>query len=167
VRGRRAGWILGTLVGLAVLAAALVACGDDDTQSAPQLSDPDATGQQLADQFLTLLHDKDVDGLQDFLSDAFIIQRADGSFAAKDDYLTKLPEIGLYEIRDVTAKQSGDALTVKWELVVDEVINGSTFSGDPAPRLSTFSWDPGTGRWRMTGHANFNVLASPTPAAGS
>jgi hypothetical protein len=133
----------------------------------PQITDPEVTGRALTDEFLQLLRDKDVDGLRDYLSDAFIIQRADGSSSTKDEYLTKLPEVRDYEIRDVTAKQSGGAFTVKWDLVVDSVINGKTFAGDPAPRLSTFAWDASAERCRMTSHANFNITVTPAAAFGS
>src|SRR5262245_33444543 len=84
------------LVGLSTLALILsMSCGSDsDDKAAPALSDPNATGVEVANQFVTLLQKKDVQGLQSFLSDAFIIQRADGSSSTKSEYLTKLPEIG-------------------------------------------------------------------------
>jgi hypothetical protein len=93
--------------------------------------------------------------LEEFLSKAFNLQRASGSFATKADYLNNIPDIGLYEISGVTGKQDGDALVMKWSLVVREVIDGQTYSGDPAPRLSTFVWRDG--RWQLSSHANFNV----------
>lgn len=161
MRFRNFGLMLGLAV-IVMLAVASAACGSDDDGSAPELEQPDTTGRELADEFLTLLKDKDMDGLQDFLSDAFIIQRADGSFATKEEYLTKLPEIREYTIQGVTAKQDGSALTVKWEVVVEEMIDGRTYSAQPAPRLSTFTWD--SDRWQMTGHANFNAPVTATPA---
>ncbi len=150
--------LLTACVLLATLALFASACGDDG-RAAPALGQPDMTGRALTDEFMTLLQDKDAAGLDAYLSEAFIIQRADGSSATKADYLTRLPEIGDYTIEAVTTRQAGDALTVKWALVVDQVINGQTYSARQAPRLSTFAWDADARRWRMTGHANFNVPA--------
>ena len=158
---RKAGFVL--VLGLfAMLPALVVACGDD-AAAAPTLDRPNETAGDLANEFLALLQRRDIDGLRDYLSDAFIIQRADGTFATKDDYLTRLPEVREYTVQDVTARQAGDTLTVKWVLVADTVIEGKTYSNLPAPRLSTFIWDSAKGRWRMTSHANFNVPVTPTP----
>lgn len=152
-------WRLVVRVLLCVAALLLmlsVACGGDDGGSdAPKLSQPNTTGAQVANEFLTLLQKKDMPGLQAFLSDAFIIQRADGSSSTKAEYLPNLPSIGPYEIADVKAQQDGNTLVVHWTLSVQEVINGQTYKGTPAPRLSTFTWSEE--RWRMVSHANFNA----------
>jgi hypothetical protein len=141
---------------LAMLLVLSAACGgDDDGGKAPLLNQPNTTGAEVADEFLTLLQKKDVPGLQAFLSDAFIIQRADGSSSTKAEYLPNLPAIGPYEIADVKARQDGNTLVVHWTLSVQEVINGQTYKSTPAPRLSTFTW--GEDRWRMVSHANFNA----------
>lgn len=158
---RRSGLVLGVLVLLGVLAVGLAACGDDDT-AAPEVAQPNETGQQLATKYMTLLQQKDTSGLRDFLSDAFIIQRADGSFATKEDYLKNLPEIRDYTIQSVQAEQDGAVLTVKWAVEVDQTINGQTYKTDPAPRLSTFVW--GGDVWRLASHANFNT---PSPATAT
>ena len=145
------------LLGAATLLLAFsMACGGDDGgDTAPKLNDPNTTGGQVANEFLTLLQKKDVPGLRSFLSDAFIIQRADGSSSNKAEYLPNLPSIGPFEIGDVKALQDGNTLVVHWTLTVQEVINGQTYRGTPAPRLSTFTW--GEDRWRMVSHANFNA----------
>ncbi|MEZ4553643.1 MAG: nuclear transport factor 2 family protein [Dehalococcoidia bacterium] len=164
-RGRM--WLgLGVLIG--VLMVGLAACGDDDSaesSDAPTVEEPSATGRELVEQYVTLLKERDIEGLRSFLSDAFIIQRADGSSATKEEYLGRLPEIRTYAIEDVTALQDGPVLTVRWSLIVDETIGGQTYRGDPAPRLSSFVWHEG--RWCLASHANFNAPeASATPAAG-
>lgn len=136
-----------------LLVAAAVGCGSDD--SAPTLSNPDQTGAELTNRFITILADKDSAELEEFLSKAFILQRASGSFATKADYVGNIPDIGPFEITGVSAKQDDDSLVVKWSMVVQEVIDSQTYSGDPAPRLSTFVWRDG--RWQLSSHANFNV----------
>ena len=142
------------MLAVAALVAAAIACGDDD-DSAPELGDADSTGEELVDEFIVLVRDGNVDGLEGFLSDAFMLQRADGSFATKDEYLSNLTEIGEYEIDDVSAQQDGDALVVHWTLTIEEVIDGQPFATDPAPRLSTFVWSDD--RWQLIAHANFNA----------
>ncbi len=146
------------LLGLATLLLALsMACNSDSgVEAAPRLSDPNTTGGQVTNEFLTLLQKKDVPGLQSFLSDAFILQRADGSSSSKAEYLPNLPSIGPFEIGDVKALQDGNTLVVHWTLTVQEVINGQPYRTAPAPRLSTFTWSED--RWRMASHANFNAV---------
>src|SRR5687768_370751 len=95
-----------TRLRMTTLALFASACGDDDS-AAPALDRPDTTGRELAAEFMTLLQDKDAAGLDGYLSEAFIIQRADGSSATKAGYLTRLPEIGEFTIEDVTALQAG------------------------------------------------------------
>ncbi|MEQ8717640.1 MAG: nuclear transport factor 2 family protein [Acidimicrobiales bacterium] len=150
---------------LAVLAVTLIAtgCSDDDTSddtaAAPVLADVDATGRELATEFLTILQGGDTDVLGDFLADGFQIQRADGSGATKAEYLENPAEVGDFTLGDsVTAVQQGDVLTVRWTLEVSEAIDGTDFSGNEAPRLSTFVYVDG--RWRLLSHANFNLPAA-------
>jgi Tfp pilus assembly protein PilO len=159
-------WTLAARLAAVLLAVAIVlgvACSGDSESSAGKLDNPDQTGTELVNQYITLLKNKDVDGLRAFISDAFIIQRADGSNDEKAAYLQNMPEIGDFKITDVTALQADDALIVRWFLTVDEVINGQTYSKAPAPRLSTFVYDDGS--WRLTSHANFNAPDAATPPA--
>lgn len=145
---------------LAIIIAVLLlgeGCGSASNKHAPTLSDPSQTGQQLIDNYMSLLADKDVAGLKTFLSDSFLRQGADGMFATKDQYLSNLPQVSNYHITDVTAKQNGDALVVRWMTSVDEVVNGKTLQTTPAPRLATFVWDQG--EWKLLSHANFNAPA--------
>lgn len=133
-----------------------VACGDDDDgDSAAKVGDPNQTGAALVTRYVTLVQDKDVSGLQSFMSEAFIIQRANGSNSEKAAYLENLPDVGDFTISDVVARQAGNTLVVRWSLTVEEVIDGEQFSGEPAPRLSKFAY--ADGEWRLTSHANSNV----------
>lgn len=142
-------------IGALLLLVLAAACNDDNDDSAPDLDDPDSTGQELVTEFITLIRDGDIDGLEDFVSDAFILQRADGSTVTKEDYLSDLPEVEEFTVDDVEAQQSGEALVVSWTLTIQSVIEGQEFSEEPAPRLSTFAWE--SNAWRITSHANFNV----------
>ncbi|MFN8584253.1 MAG: nuclear transport factor 2 family protein [Dehalococcoidia bacterium] len=163
--GIRARLLAGVLLLVAALMFGLAACGDDD-HTPPEVTRPDEVGQQLVTKYMTLLQQKDTAQLRTFLSDAFLIQRADGSWSTKDEYLKNLPEIREYTVQSITAKQDGPVLTVKWALEVDQTINGQLYRGDPAPRLSSFVWDGA--EWHLASHANFNTpaTATPTPASG-
>lgn len=149
----------GILLTVIVVAGLLlgVACGSDDDASAPTLSDPSQTGQELVETYMSLLADEDADGLANFLSDAFIRQGAEGRFATKEDYLSDLPQISDYTIAEVTGRQDGDALVVRWLFTVEESIGGQTLQTEPTPRLATFVWSDGD--WRLLSHANFNPPA--------
>lgn len=144
-------------LGLVLLGvAAMAACGADDP--APTLADPSATGRELATEFLTILQAGDIEALDEFLAPGFQLQRADGSGATKDEYLQKPASVQQFEIgADVNGVQQGKVLTVRWTVVITEVINGQPGATGEAPRLSTFLWSDG--RWRMTSHANFNLPA--------
>lgn len=158
-------WALAARLSTILLAAALVlgvACGSDSDGGDVALENPTETGSELANQYLTLLQEKDVDGLRDFLSDAFILQRADGTYSEKAAYLDNLPDIGPFTIADVTALQAGDTLIVRWFLTVEEVINGQSYNTEPAPRLSTFVRSDGD--WRLASHANFNAPSDASAA---
>lgn len=141
-----------------VLALGAAGCGEEN--GAPTLDDPDATGAELIDRYFTYLAEGDAGGLEGFLSDAFIVQRADGSTATRDDYLAKLPKLGKFEVSDLSARQDGPALVVRYDQTVqEEEIGGERFQSKPAPRLSTFVWEDGD--WRLSSHANFNVPDEP------
>ncbi len=144
---------------VAIITVLLVgaACGSSSSKGAPTLSAPAQTGQQLVEKYMSLLANQDVAGLNSFLSDSFLRQGADGTFATKDQYLSDLPQVSNFHVTDVTSKQSGDALVVRWMLSVDEVVSGKTLQTTPAPRLATFIWDRGD--WRLLSHANFNAPA--------
>ena len=146
---------------LTVLAVATLflgaACGSDDDANAPTLSDPSQTGQELVDTYMSLLRDQDVAGLDDFLSEAFIRQGAEGRLATKAEYLADLPQISDYTIADVTGRQDGDALVVRWLFTVKETVDGTPLQATPSPRLATFVWTDDD--WRLLSHANFNPPA--------
>lgn len=145
--------LLATVVIATLLAS--VACQSDG--NAPELKDPSRTGQELVEKYMSLLAKQDVNGLKGFLSGAFMRQGSEGQFATKDEYLANLPQIANYTIDDVTAQQDGDALVVRWQFTVEEVVAGTALKTAPSPRLATFVWRDGD--WRLMSHANFNPSA--------
>jgi len=138
-----------------LFAFAVPGCGGDDDDHAPTLDDPNATAAELIDEYFTLLSEQDAEGLDGFLSDAFTVQRADGSTDTKENYLTEIPQISEFEVSDLSAHQSGDGLVVRYDQTVQETIGGRRFRTDPAPRLTNFVWEDGD--WRLISHANFNA----------
>ena len=135
-----------------ILATVLSSCGGSD-DSAAELDNPDESGAELIETYALLISEKDLDGLDDFISDAFIIQRADGSYRLKDDYIDHIPDLEDWTISEVEAVQDGNVLTVHWVISVHSTVDGVRTSTDPAPRLSTFIYDDG--EWRLSSHANF------------
>ena len=155
--GRPMRRVLAAVVLLLVLATPAFATA----AQASKVKDPDQTAAQLAKKFVGLVARHDEAGLRKFLSSAFIIQRADGSFYTKSDYLEHLPTVGKFEINNVAAKLTGSVLVARFDLTVTAVTNGVPQSTTPAPRLSTFVRDHG--RWQLAAYANFNT---PAPTNG-
>lgn len=121
-----------------------------------QLADPAATARDLVTEFLTILSTDEAPGLDDFLADGFQLQRADGTGATKAEYLVNHAVVESFELGDeISAVQSGDLLTVRWTVVVEEAVSGQQLSRQEAPRLSVFVRDDG--EWQLLAHANFNL----------
>lgn len=116
------------------------------------------TDRQLATELVKILQAKDYDALRSFLDPAFLIQRADGSWLTKAQYLKKPAIIESYRITGVHGTRDGDVRVVRYTLQTDQVIDGQPYSKDPEPRLSTFVRRGKT--WRIVSHANFNAPAT-------
>lgn len=157
-----------TVAALVVLLATsgLAACSDQTSTAttattaigtaAPVLSDPNATGRDLATRFMTILQQQDSAALAAFLADGFVIQRADGSTATRDQYLASPIAVSSFELGpDVLGVQDGDVLVVRWSVTASEATGAGAYGRTEAPRLSTFVWRDGT--WKMVAHANFNA----------
>lgn len=129
---------------------------------APRLKDVPGTSLVLVNRFLTLLAENNSRGLKSFLSPAFQLQRADGSYDTKAGYLTKLPRITSFKVSNLVATQAGAALIVRYDADITGVVNGKDYVPGPAPRLSTFTWNGKL--WQMTSHSNFNPLEAPVVA---
>ena len=123
---------------------------------APQLTDPTATGHRLSNRFFKLLRTKNIEGLQGFMSDAFQVQRANGTGANKTDFLANLPVVNNFVLSDFQGTQAGPVLVIRYEANVEGVINGHPYTPGPAPRIASYVWN-GL-RWQIASNANFNPL---------
>jgi hypothetical protein len=144
---------------VAALVLALSASGaavPSAIRPASHLHNPTKSATTLVHRFFVLIQQKDVAGLQQFLSPAFQVERADGSGAGKKEYLAKLATIHTFEIKDLHATQAGGALVVRYLATVEGTVNGKPYTPGPAPRLSVFTWNGK--RWQLAAHANFNPL---------
>jgi len=134
--------------------ASMVGTGDP---SAP-LSDPDETGRELAQRFLDILSGPNrSQALDEFLSPAFQLQRANGTFANRDEYLADPAVVGNFAILDdnFRALQDGPALTVRFSVDVQENAATSGTSASKAERLAVFlRSDSG---WQLLAWSNFNT----------
>ncbi len=87
------------------------------------------------------------------LAPEFQILRSDGIGYTKAEYLNALPQ---HQIRpvvsDMIARGAGGSMVLRYEVAVDEVINGRPVQGT-APRLSALRREGD--RWLMVAHANF------------
>ena len=145
------------LLALAAITFAFPATG---AWGAPAAAPRDASaetqkGTELVEEFFNLLLDEDEKGLAKFLSPAFQIQRADGSYLNRDEYLEAPAKVESYEIEDLRATKTGGVYVVRYDVVADVTIDGVQQSNAPAPRLSVFV--KGKGGWQIVAHANFNV----------
>jgi hypothetical protein len=146
------------LLALALLVVGGCGSSTDDTNArdAPVLSDPDATGRELTSEYMSILQDGDAGALEEFLGDVFVVQRADGSTATRDEYLATPIEVSSFELGpDVLGEQDGDVLVVRWAVRATEASDVGAMSDQEAPRLSTFVWRDGD--WKLVAHANFNT----------
>jgi Domain of unknown function (DUF4440) len=123
---------------------------------APRHSSPLATAKRLVTQYVTLVKRKDVAGLRRFISPAFLLQRADGSWQTKGQFLDNLPDVHSFSLAKFAARQTGPVLVVRYLATVTGTVNGKPYTPGPAPRLSVFV---SNGRaWQIVAHSNFNPL---------
>lgn len=112
----------------------------------------------LASEFLLLLKAKNNNGLKRFLDSAFLLQRGDGSYLNKKEYLADPALVDAYTIRNIVATRKGNIRVIRFEAKTDQIIDGTQVPGVFIPRLSTFV--KSDGKWTLISHANF--LAPPT-----
>jgi hypothetical protein len=111
------------------------------------------SNKRLATEFMRLLKRQDKPGLRRYLDPAFLIQRGDGSFMNKRQYLKDPPVVHAFRLRGITGTHHGDVRVVRYEAKTDQIINGKKVPGVWIARLSTYKRT--NGAWRLISHANF------------
>lgn len=133
------------------------AIGTGDPSS--PLEDPEATGRELAQRFLDVLSSPNPTAqLEEFLSPAFQLQRSNGTFANRDEYLEQPASVSRFEILDdnFRAYQDGPVLTVRFSIAITETIDGTELRVSEANRLGVFlRSDAG---WKLVAWSNFNPV---------
>jgi hypothetical protein len=140
----------------AFVLAAIVAALAPAAPAAAKLG-PNPSNRALATELVKILHEKDYTALKAFLAPAFLIQRADGSWLTKSQYLAKPAVIESYTITDIHGTRDGNVRVLRYTLQTKQTINGQLYSQDPVPRLSTYVKHGKT--WQIISHANFNAPA--------
>lgn len=144
------------LLGLGLLAG----CGSGDDAGAPPAEASEdaqtlAQAEALATQFFTVLENGDRAELEQFLSPAFQLMRADGSTADKSQYLASPAQVESFELSDFMAGEDDDVLTTTYKAVTTETIDGQEYRKEPLPRSSTFV-NTGDDQWQIVAHANLS-----------
>jgi hypothetical protein len=146
----------------ALLAVSVVAgCSDDDDAAgdpAAQTAPQQLTDRELAAELPRLLKAHDMEGLDEFLSPAFQLQRTDGSFVKKKEYLQKPSQVDEFEILDISGTRYGNTRVIRFIARVEATVNGKRTGDEPSPRLATFVWN-GT-RWQLAAYANYVALGT-------
>jgi hypothetical protein len=130
-----------------------------DDLAAP-LDDPDATGRELAQRFLDILGDPNpAPLLEEFLSPAFQLQRSNGTFANKAEYVDHPASVARFTILDdaFRAYQDGRALTVRFRVSIEEEIDGAQLRVSEADRLGVFLRT--ADGWQLLAWSNFIPVA--------
>lgn len=133
------------------------AIGTGDPSS--PLQDPEATGRELAQRFFDLLSNPNPTAqLEEFLSSAFQLQRSNGTFANRDEYLQQPASVSRFEILDDNFRsyQDGPVLTVRFGIAITETIDGTELRVSEANRMGVFlRSDAG---WKLVAWSNFNPV---------
>ena len=114
-----------------------------------------SSGLELMTAYSTLLMRDRVSQLDDLLSRAFQIQRADGSHAGKAYYLAHLPDLRAFSFAQATEARAGDIVTVRMLCTATLFVNGVFYNPAPAPQLAVFRWK--NSRWYLVAQGNFNL----------
>jgi hypothetical protein len=117
-------------------------------------------GEQLVNRYLSRLQHRDIQGLKEILSPAFQLQRADGSRLTKSEYLSDLPTLTGYAIRDLRQTKKKNVLVTTFQIASDLVVDGVKYQEGYSPRLATFVH--GKKAWQMVSYAVFALPQTPT-----
>jgi hypothetical protein len=149
--------VLVSLLGLAA-AGATGPVTVPEAAAKPGLLNGNPSNKKLATEFLRLLKAKDQAGLRRFLDAKFILQRGDGTYLTKKQYLAEPARVDAFRVRNIVVKRQRNVRVVRFEANTTQFIDGEAVPGGWIPRLSTFVRSDGA--WRLIAHANF--LLPPT-----
>ena len=128
----------------------------------PSTQKTTALAQRLVEKFFRILSPPDLPALRKFLSPAYLVQRANGTYVNKAETLENPSVLESYELSNLEATRTGPVIVARYDLVADVTIDGEKQSTEPAPRLAVFT--KGEQGWQITAYANFNVPASEADA---
>lgn len=115
------------------------------------------TAKQLAAKFFRLMKNKDLAGLESFITPGFLAQSGDGSNRNSETFLsTPLPNIKTFGISGVKAQLDGPLLSSIYRVRAAGDIAGRPYAISAAPRLSVFTFC--SGDWKLVAHSNFDPL---------
>lgn len=122
------------------------------TEASPEIK---GEAEQVQNTFFQAIVDGDTATLDEVLSPAFLLVRADGSSATKEQYLANPAIITSFELSDFAVTEASDVMVARFSGTTAETIDGVEYSAQPAPRFAVMVNDGGT--WRIIGQVNFNT----------
>jgi hypothetical protein len=148
-----AGFVAGLALGGVATATAHAA---PTPPSSPEMTRFAVSDERLASEFLRINQAGDATALQRFLAPGFLIQRSDGTYLTKEQYLTRPSKIDAFQVSDIHGTRTEKVRVIRYTLQATIEIDGKEVPQDPAPRISTFVWRDGA--WRLIMHANMAAL---------
>jgi hypothetical protein len=149
--------LIGALVAALALSGAAAPAHAATPPSSPDMTHRGVSDERLAAEFLRINQAADATALARFLAPAFLIQRADGTYLTKEQYLTRPSKIDAFQVSDIHGTRTEKVRVIRYTLVATIAIDGREVPQAPAPRISTFVWRDGA--WRLLMHANMAALA--------
>jgi len=157
------------LVGLAAASLALTtscstdAVGDTDANLyvTTTLDDVEGTGRQLVQRFVDIVTSENPQPLlEEFLSPAFLLARANGDIYDKASYVQTPAVVDTVTILDdgFRSLQDGAVLSVYFKMNVDEVIDGAPTKATEVFRLASFVHT--VDGWRLLTWSHFDPIGS-------
>ncbi|UGS36482.1 nuclear transport factor 2 family protein [Capillimicrobium parvum] len=148
--------IASAVVALVLTTAASGAAQAAPRPSSPQMAHRDASDAVLAAEFLRINQAGDGVALRRLLSPDFLLQRSDGTYLTREQYLLRPSKIDAFQISDVVGTRTRGVRVIRYTLAATIEIDGRPISQEPVPRLSAFVWRGGA--WRLVAHANFAAI---------
>lgn len=148
--------IAALLCAFALLLSMLAFAGNAEASPKNGILKGNPSNKVLASEFLLLLKAKNQAGLKRFLDPAFLIQRGDGTYLNKKEYLANPSIVDDYKIRNIVGTRQGNVRVLRYEANNIQTVDGNPVPGGWVPRLSTYVKSKGkNGKWTLISHANF------------